>query len=248
MTEQTIQKYLQQVGFDSRRNIRQWIHAGSFKVNGKVVADPNFPVDGTKDSIFFNNKKLDLRRQKKSYYIFHKPVGVVSTLSDPQGRPTIKEFITKIPERVYPVGRLDFHSEGLILLTNDGELMNFVITPANKIPKIYVIKVKGMLSPQTQNKLETKGMFIDGIRARPLKVEYIKKTAQGNSWWRIKLTEGKKHIVRKIFKYAGHPVEKLKRMTIGTIQLKKLPAGHWKELSEAEVITFKRKCGFQDKA
>ncbi len=248
MTEQTIQKYLQQVGFDSRRNIRKWIHAGSFKVNGKVVTDPNSPVDGANDTIFFNNKKLDLKRQKKSYYIFHKPVGVVSTLSDPQGRPTIKEFITKIPERVYPVGRLDYHSEGLLLLTNDGELMNYIITPANKIPKVYVIKVKGMLSPQTQSKLETKGMFIDGLRARPLKVEYIKKTAQGNSWWRIVLTEGKKHIIRKIFKYSGHPVEKLRRTAIGTIQLKKLPLGHWRELSEAEIITFKKKFGVYDKA
>ncbi|NIM12015.1 MAG: rRNA pseudouridine synthase, partial [Candidatus Aminicenantes bacterium] len=153
MTNDKLQKILQAAGINSRRNIRQYIHDGRIKVNNQVVTDPNWPVDIARDSIRLDNKKLKLRVQKKSYFIFNKPYGVVSTLSDPGGRLTINDFIGKIKERVYPVGRLDYHSEGLILLTNDGELTNFIISPRNKIPKVYRLKIKGILTEEEKKKL-----------------------------------------------------------------------------------------------
>ena len=246
MSRLKLQKAIQAAGFDSRRNIRKGIVDGDFKINNAIVTDPNFLVDVTKDTMRYMGKKIKIKIEKKSYFIFNKPYGIVSTLQDPQGRPTIKDFIGKIKERVYPVGRLDYHSEGLMLLTNDGELTNFVISPKNKIPKIYKIKIKGVLSEEKRRKLLTKGIFIEGSRVKPLKVDFIRKTAQNNSWVRVTIIEGKKHIIRNAFKYSGHPVEKLKRVAIGTIKLKKLPSGHWKELPKEELEFFKKKYNFEN--
>jgi 23S rRNA pseudouridine2605 synthase len=240
MTDDRLHKVLQAAGTDSRRNIRRYIHDGRIKVNNQVVTDPNQPVDIAKDSIRLDNIKLKLRVQKKSYFIFNKPYGVVSTLSDPQGRPTVKDFIGTIKERVYPVGRLDYHSEGLILLTNDGELTHFIISPGNKVPKVYHLKIKGILTEEEKKKLNTRGIFLEGKRVKPLQIDFLKKTPQGNSWIRVMIVEGKKHILRNIFKYIGHPVEKLRRTAIGTIQLQKLPSGHWRELTAEEVDVFKK--------
>ncbi len=244
MTKLKLQKCLQASGFESRRNIRKLISEGYFKVNDVYVKDPNFIVDLNKDTIFFKNKKINIKLEKKSYFIFNKPYGVVSTLHDPQKRPSIKDYIGKIKERVYPVGRLDFHSEGLIFLTNDGDLTNFIISTKNRIPKTYLIKIKGTLSKEKKSKLETKGFFLDGIRTNPLKINLIKKTKNDNSWLKVTIIEGKKHILRKIFKYSGHPVEKLKRITIGNIHLKKIPPGHWIELKEYEINSFKKKYNY----
>jgi len=239
-----LQKAVQAAGFDSRRKIRQLIHEGKFKVNGKVVKDPNFPIDPRKDSVRLKNKELKIEIEHISYFIFNKPYGVISTLHDPQGRPTIKEFIAKIKERVYPVGRLDYQSEGLILLSNDGELTNFIISPRNKIPKQYRVKIKGVLTEAEITRLKTKGLFVDGMRIKPLNVRFIRKTARDNSWYNITIVEGKKHIIRKMFKYFGHPVEKLARTAIGTIKLGKLPNGHWRELTEEEISQFKKEYNF----
>ena len=240
MTEEKLQKVLQAAGIDSRRNLRQQIHDGRIKVNNRVITNPGFLVDIDKDTIRLDDKKLKLKIEKKSYFLLHKPYGVVSTLRDPQGRPTIKELIGKIKERVYPVGRLDFHSEGLILLTNDGELTNFIITARNKIPKIYMVKIKGVLSEEERKKLKTRGVFLEGSRVKPLAIDFIKKTPRGNSWIRVTIVEGKKHILRNLFKYVGHPVDKLKRTAIGTFRLKKLPPGHWRELTREEIEEFKK--------
>jgi len=245
MTKLKFQKCLQASGFESRRNIRKFISEGYFKINNVYIKDPNFLVDLNNDIIYFKNKKINIKLEKKSYFIFNKPYGVVSTLHDPQRRPTIKDFIGKIKERVYPVGRLDFLSEGLILLTNDGDLTNFIISTKNKIPKTYLIKIKGTLSEEKKRKLETKGFFLDGIRTNPLKINLIKKTKNDNSWLKVTIIEGKKHILRKIFKFSGHPVGKLKRITIGNINLKKTPTGEWRELEEFEINNFKKKYNYK---
>ncbi|MCP5049522.1 MAG: rRNA pseudouridine synthase [bacterium] len=246
MAEEKLQKVLQAAGAGSRRNLREQIHEGRFKVNNRVVTDPNFPVDISKDNLRFDDKKIKIKIEKISYYIFHKPYGVVSTLEDPQGRPTIKEFLTKIRERVYPVGRLDYHSEGLILLTNDGELTNFIISPKNKIPKVYMLKIKGVLKEEERTKLKTKGIHLEGTRVKPLNIDFVKKTAHNNSWIRVTILEGKKHILRKVFKYSGHPVEKLKRVSIGSFRLHKLPAGHWREVTKEELEEFKKAHNYRE--
>lgn len=240
MNKEKLQKVLQTAGIDSRRNIRQQIHEGRIKINNQVVTDPNFMVDITLDTLRLDDRKLKLRMEKKSYYIFHKPYGVISTLQDPQGRRTIKDFLTGIKERVYPVGRLDYHSEGLLLLTNDGDLTNFIISVKNKVPKVYMVKIKGALSDEERKQLKTRGVFLEGRRVKPLQIDFIKKTGQGNSWVRVTILEGKKHIIRNLLKYSGHPVEKLKRTAIGTIRLKTLPAGHWRELTVEELTLFKK--------
>ncbi|HSQ36126.1 MAG TPA: pseudouridine synthase [Candidatus Binatia bacterium] len=245
MKEIKLQKFLQNCGLASRRDIRQWIHDGKFKVNLHTVTDPNFMVKVPGDRIQFGRKLLKLQMQVKSYFILNKPVGVVSTLSDPQERATITQFTARIKERVYPVGRLDFNSDGLMLLTNDGELANFIISAKNQVPKTYLLKIKGELSPQTQKKLE-KGVFLEGERLNPFVIEPVKMTSSGNSWLKVTITEGKKHILRNAFKYSGHPVEKLRRIAIGNINLKNLPLGEWRELSDWEIAAFKKKYNFPE--
>jgi 23S rRNA pseudouridine2605 synthase len=245
MKEIKLQKFLQNCGLASRRDIRQRIHEGKFKVNRLTVTDPNFPVKINSDQIHYGKKLLKLMMQNKSYFIFNKPVGIVSTLADPQGRPTISSFITRIKERVYPVGRLDYNSDGLMLLTNDGDLANFIISAKNQVPKTYLLKIKGELSPATQKKLE-KGVFLEGERLNPFVIEPVKMTSSGNSWLKVTISEGKKHILRNAFKYSGHPVEKLRRIAIGNIMLKNLPLGQWRELADYEVAAFKKQYHFPE--
>jgi len=240
MKEIKLQKYLQNCGLASRRDIRGWIHDGKIKVNQRTVTDPNFPVCAPGDRIHLRNKLLKLTPQNKSYFLFNKPVGIVSTLDDPQGRSTIRSFITRIKERVYPVGRLDYNSDGLMLLTNDGDLANFIISAKNQVPKTYMLKIKGNLSEATQKKLE-KGVFLEGERLNPFVIEPVKMTSSGNSWLKVTITEGKKHILRDAFKYSGHPVEKLRRVAIGSLTLGKLPLGEWRELKDYEIAAFKKK-------
>jgi len=242
----TLQKFLQQSGFGNRRIIRQMITEGKIKVNQKVITDPGFPLDPIKDRLRFKNKELKLRIENRRYIVLYKPSGVVSTLADPQRRPTVRDYMGKIKERLYPVGRLDFHSEGLMLLTNDGELANFIISAKNKVPKVYMVKIKGTLEERETNKLE-KGIFLEGERLNPFQIEPVKTTPQGNSWVKVTITEGKKHILRKAFQFCGHPVEKLKRIAIGTILLKNLKPGQWRELSAGELDLFSRKFRFAEK-
>jgi 23S rRNA pseudouridine2605 synthase len=245
MKEIRLQKYLQNCGLASRRDIRHWIHEGKFKVNRLTVTDPNFTIKINSDQIHFGKKLLRLNMQSKSYFIFNKPVGIVSTLADPQQRPTISSFITRIKERVYPVGRLDYNSDGLMLLTNDGDLANFITSAKNQVPKTYLLKIKGDLNEATQKKLE-KGVFLEGERLNPFVIEPVKMTGSGNSWLKVTISEGKKHILRKAFKYSGHPVEKLRRIAIGTITLSKLPLGEWRELRPDEITAFKKKYRFPE--
>jgi 23S rRNA pseudouridine2605 synthase len=245
MKESKLQKYLQDCGAGSRRDIRGWIHEGRIKVNQRVVTDPNFPVRSPGDQIHLGGRLLKLKPQEKSYFIFNKPVGIVSTLADPQGRPTVGAYLARIRERVYPVGRLDFNSDGLMLLTNDGDLANFIISAKNRVPKTYMLKIKGCLSDATKNKLE-KGVFLEGVRLNPFVIEPLKMTGSGNSWLKVTITEGKKHILRDAFKYSGHPVEKLRRVAIGNILLGKLPLGEWRELDDREIAAFKRQFKFPE--
>ncbi|MCU0275698.1 MAG: rRNA pseudouridine synthase [Acidobacteria bacterium] len=238
-----LMKFLQDCGLASRRDIRQSIHAGRFRVSGRVVTDPNFPVRPQRDAIHMDGKPLRLAPRPKSYFILNKPTGVVSTLADPEGRPTIRDFIARIRERVYPVGRLDFHSDGLMLLTNDGALADFILAARNAVPKTYLLKIKGALGEAARKKLE-RGFVLEGERLNPFAIEEMSTTGSGNSWLRVTITEGKKHILRKAFLYSGHPVEKLRRVAIGSLTLGKLPLGHWRELRPDEIVRFKHQHRF----
>ena len=241
-----LQKALQESGFADRRTIRKAIRDGEIFINGQPVTDPHFPVNPGVDHLRHFNKKIAINIQKKAYFIFNKPTEVLTALSDDSSRKTLSDFIGRIEERVYPVGRLDYHSEGLILLTNDGELTNFMISPRNKISKSYLIKIKGKLDEAVRLRILEKGYVVDAVRVKPQKLSFIKPTRSGNSWWQIDIFEGKKHVVRNLFKYLGHPVAKLKRVSIATLKLKNLPVGHWRELTHEEIRKLKKEIGFTE--
>lgn len=238
MSPVKLQQALQDAGLGNRRLIRQLINEGKIKVNGTTASNPNFPVEPGRDKIYLRRKEIDIRPQPKAYYLFHKPKGVVSTLSDPQRRATVQDYIGRIRERVYPVGRLDYHSEGLMLLTNDGDLTNFILSARNRVPKTYLVKIKGKLRPETQKNLE-KGFYLEGERLNPFQIEFVSDTTHDHSWLRVTITEGKKHILRKAFLFSGHPVEKLRRISIGTFRLKNLANGEWRVLTERELLRFR---------
>lgn len=245
MSAWTLQRFLQECGLASRREIRRWIHDGRFQVKGQPVTDPNFPLRHPGDAVRFDGRPLKLAPQRKSYIILNKPTGFVSTLADPEGRPTVAALIRRIRERVYPVGRLDFHSDGLMLLTNDGELANFILSARNGVPKTYLLKIKGTLADAARARLE-RGIVLDGERLNPFAIQPLSTTGGGNSWLRVTIREGKKHILRRAFQYSGHPVEKLRRVAIGSIKLGKLPIGEWRELRPEEIEEFKKLYRYRD--
>lgn len=245
MEKLKLQKFIQGSGFGSRREVRGMIAAGEFTVNHQVTDDPNLLIDPGNDIVKYGKKRIGNVLEKKVYFLFNKPLGVISTLNDPQGRATLSDYIKRIRERVYPVGRLDYNSEGLILLTNDGELTNFIISPRNKIPKVYLVKIKGTLTPDQKEKLIKKGVFVDDRKVRAQRIEFVKKTQTGNSWVRVTIVEGKKHIIRKMFRFSGHPVDRLRRVQIGNFSLKEIPSGQWREITAAELDRFKKEYRFQ---
>lgn len=243
MKQIKLQKYLQACGFDSRRAIRQMIQDGEIEINRQVCSNPSQLIHPDTDAISRNGKTLRLKPVEHQYYILNKPEGVVTTLSDPQGRPTIHDLIRRIRSRVVPVGRLDYHSQGLILLTNDGDLTNFILSARNKVAKVYMVKIKGELSEATQKRLE-RGIVLEGQRLSPFEIRRLRSTGKGHTWVQVTIHEGKKHIIRKAFLYSSHPVEKLRRVAIGSIRLGKLKSGEWRELLPDEVSTFKRECNY----
>jgi len=238
MKPDRLQGFLQQSGIASRRSLRQAIHKGEITVNGVVASDPKMIVSPGKDKIYFRGIMLNPVLQKRKYYLFHKPVSVLSTLSDPSDRLTISDFITDIRERIYPVGRLDYNSEGLMLLTDDGDLANLVMSPRNRVPKEYQVKIKAEIRPGDIAELE-KGIMLKGKPVMPFKVKIIKKTPAGNSWLQVIVHEGKKHLIRNAFFQLGYSVLKLKRTAIGNFRLGRLQVGLWRELTAWELEEFR---------
>ena len=170
------------------------------------------------------------------YFLLHKPKGVLSTLSDPEGRKTLKPFLRSLPTRVYPVGRLDYNSEGLILLTNDGDLARKLTHPSSNVPKKYEVKVRGTPSEATLESLAS-GIYLDGRKTLPAGIVFLKRAA--NSWLEVTLQEGRKQQIRRMFSEVGHPVSKLRRVAIGSLQLGRLPPGEMRPLEPHEVKALK---------
>lgn len=237
MKADLLQGFLQKTGIASRRVLRRAINLGEVSVNGQVVTDPRMPVNPAKDRIIFRDMAVRTSLQRNRYFLFHKPVGVLSTLRDPSGRPTISDFTKDIQERVYPVGRLDYYSEGLLLLTNDGELANLVMAPKNLIPKEYRVKIKGELAQADREKLE-RGIILDDRPIMPFRIRALKKTPAGHSWLQVTVFEGKKHLIRNAFFFSGYPVLKLQRTAIGCFRLDRLKPGCWRELETRELERF----------
>lgn len=233
--EVRIQKILAERGVASRRKAEELILEGRVTVNGKP-ATIGMKADPVRDHIKVDGRRIT-KPELKVYLMFHKPKSVITTLSDPEGRPAVGDYFKGIKQRVYPVGRLDFDTEGLLLLTNDGEFSHAVTHPSKKVPKTYLVKVKGVLEDEAMEKLKGGIKLEDGLTA-PAKVKKIR-AALANSWIEITIYEGKKRQVRRMLERVGHSVIKLMRTKIDGIELGGLGAGEFRHLSPAEVKKLK---------
>lgn len=231
-----LQKIIAHAGVASRREAEAMIREGRVTVNGRVVTELGTKADPGRDHIKVDGKLVS-RAEPHRYILLYKPKEVMTTVDDPQGRRTVIDLVRGVHERIYPVGRLDFHSEGLVLLTNDGELAFKVSHPTHGSVKTYNVKVRGVPEERIIDKLQ-RGITIDGKRTLPCEITRIKTTGQngdGNSWFEVKLREGRTQQIRKMFQAVGHPVSKLKRVAIGPISDPKLSPGLWRELTKQEV-------------
>lgn len=237
MSEDRLQKIIARAGFASRREAEQMIRDGLVTVNGTVVTELGSRADPATDHIKVNGK-LVTRAETHRYILLYKPKEVMTTVDDPQGRRTVVDLVRGIKERIFPVGRLDYHSEGLILLTNDGELAFRIAHPKHGSVKTYNVKVRGVPEERIVDKLR-RGITIEGRRTMPCEIVRMRTTGlrddQGNSWFEVSLREGRTQQIRKMFKAVGHPVAKLKRVAIGPISDSKLIAGEWRELTRSEI-------------
>ena len=241
MELERLQKIIAHAGFASRREAEGMIREGRVTVNGKVVTELGTKAHPGRDHIKVDGK-LITRPETHRYILLYKPREVTSTVNDPEGRKTVIDLVKGVRERIYPVGRLDYQSEGLLLLTNDGDLAYKVSHPKHGSVKTYHVKVRGVPEERIIGKLE-RGITIEGKRTVPCEIERMKTTGrstgrgedEGNTWYEVRLREGRNQQIRKMFKAVGHPVSKLRRVAIGPIADPKLSAGEWRELTKHEV-------------
>lgn len=227
-----IQKIIAQSGYCSRRKAEELISAGKVKLNGKVVTKLGTTADGN-DIIEVEGYTIE-NKQEKVYVLLNKPRGVVTSTKDDKHRKVVTDLIN-ISTRIYPVGRLDYDTTGVLLLTNDGELTNELLHPSNHIEKVYVAKIKGILTPGHKKTLES-GVVIDGIKTAPSKVKIKKIDKKANtSIVEIMIHEGRNHQVKNMFKALGYDVEKLRRERLLFLTCDGLPTGEYRFLSIKEV-------------
>lgn len=224
-----LQKVIANSGYCSRRKAEELIKYGKVMVNGKKIEELGFKVDGN-DIITVENKIL--KKENKEYILLYKPRGVVTTTSDEKGRKTVLDLI-ETNKRLYPVGRLDYDTSGLLLLTNDGELTNILIHPKNEIDKVYIAKINGIMNGFEIKTLE-KGVLIDGKKTAPCKVK-VRKKEKDSSIIELTIHEGKNHQVKKMFETIGFKVLKLKREKLAFLNLSGLKPGEYRYLSIKEV-------------
>lgn len=233
-----LNKYLSTHGIGSRRYCEGLIRGGEVLVNG-TVGQLGMKIDPHRDQIFLKNRgKIKHRIPKLHYIMLNKPCGYLTTMADPFARPTILDLIPQISERIYPIGRLDFQSEGILLLTNDGDLAYKLSHPSAMIPKTYLVKVKGKVSLQLQERLK-KGIKLDDGWSSFDSIYELKFRASANSWFKLTIHEGKNRIIRRIFSAIGHPVIKLKRISIAGLSVGELKPGEWRYLTSQEIRLLK---------
>jgi len=243
MAEERLQKIIAAAGVASRRKAEELIVAGEVTVNGRLVKELGAKADPERDHVKVRGRLINprLKHQEKIYILLNKPLGVLTSRSDPKNRPLVIDLVGPYRDRVHPVGRLDFNTEGLLLLTNDGDFTN-LITGAKRAPKVYEVKVKGKPS-QYQIAMLERGVTVDGKRTAdskrtaPAVIRLIEESVT-NAWYRVTLHEGRNQQIRKMFDHIGHSVIKLRRVAIGFLKKERLKPGEFRLLSEAEVKRF----------
>jgi pseudouridine synthase len=242
--QQRLQKIISAAGVASRRLAEELIAQGRVEVNGKVIRELGTKADPGVDEVKVDGRRIREQKRKR-YILLYKPRSYVTTRSDPQGRPTVMDLLKGVKEYVYPVGRLDYDSEGLLLLTNDGELATRLMHPSHEIEKVYEARVRGVPAAEDLERL-ARGVVLDGKRTAPAKIRVadrpIKTTASGAEYTFVEvvLREGRQRQVRRMFELIGHPVGRLRRMRIGPIVDEQIPIGHWRELDEQELSKLRR--------
>ncbi|MEN3325751.1 MAG: rRNA synthase [Acidobacteriota bacterium] len=242
--EQRLQKLIAAAGVASRRHAEELIAAGRVTVNGKVIKELGTKADPEKDHIKVNGKLINpqLQSREKVYVLLNKPKGYLSSVSDPEGRPLVTELLPPALGKVHPVGRLDFNTEGLLLLTNDGDFTNYVTAARNRVEKVYEVKVKGVPAESGIERLRRGITLEDGTRTAPAKIMKLHET-QTNAWYEVLLHQGRNQQVRKMFELIGHSVLKLRRTRIGFLVDENLKPGYYRLLSPAEVSRMMKKKG-----
>lgn len=228
-----LNKLIADSGVSSRRQADRLIEEGHVSVNGKRVFELGVKVDPAHDKVMVDGKLLK-QQQQKLYLLFNKPRGILTTMEDPHDRPTIADYLEKVPARVFPVGRLDWDSEGLLLLTNDGDFANKVMHPSKEVTKTYLVKIDGEAKPEAIQKL-LKGVPIIGGRVAAKSVEKIRRPdgSEKYEWYKVVITEGKNRQIRQMFAKIGFDVMKLQRVAIGRLRIGSLKKGELVYLNDA---------------
>src|SRR3982750_328668 len=213
--------------------------AGEVTVNGQVVTELGTKADPERDHIKVRGRLINplLNAREKIYVLLNKPRGYLTSLADPEGRPLVTELLPTSLGRLHPVGRLDFNTEGLLLLTNDGEFTNFITQARNHVAKVYEAKVKGLPPESAIERLRRGVVLDDGVRTAPAEIKRLDES-ETNSWFEIILHEGRNQQIRRMFETIGHSVVKLRRVRIGFLTDEQLAPKHWRFLSPAEVARF----------
>lgn len=227
-----LSKVLAKRGLASRREAEKWIADGRVVVNGEVVLEQVF-VDPEVDHIRVDDRPLP-REPEKAYFLLYKPKGTITSREDPQGRKSVLSLLPDEAPRVEPVGRLDYDTEGALLLTNDGDLAHRLLHPSRKVPKRYLAKCYRTPDAKDLHALRT-GVFLEDGRTQAAKVRMMEQTDTGNSWVEITVTEGRNRLIRRMFDKLGHPVSKLRRESFATISIRGLERGQCRPLTRAEV-------------
>jgi pseudouridine synthase len=232
-----LNKVLSRAGIASRRGADRLIEEGRVSVNGESVGKLGLRIDPRRDIVKVDGVRIPPIPEQHTYLMLNKPRGYVTTMSDPEGRPTVKDLLRGIKAPVYPVGRLDFNSEGLLLLTDDGDLARDLMHPRSKVAKTYAVKVRGTPSNEALGRLR-RGIILEGKRTMPARLSISRRGA--NSWLQVTVFEGRKHQVKKMLQAIGHPVLKLRRVSYAGLALRDLPVGRLQHLSHNQVERLRR--------
>ena len=235
-----LNKYLAHCGIASRRKCDELIKAGYVKVNGKTVREMGATVDEYRDTVFFKGKKVELQ-EKYLYVLLNKPQGVVTTASDEHNRDTVLDLVG-LPERIYPVGRLDYNTTGVLLLTNDGALTNHLLHPNYKTEKIYHALLNKKVRPIDLHKLQ-KGIELDGRMTLPCSIREIR-IVDNCSFLEIVLREGRNRQIRRMFELLHYNVEELERISFAGLTARNLQPGEWRYLTDNELTRLKEEVGY----